>query len=223
MIYKGWTDPAAYDPRVEAVHFFFAVIIIVSVHVLTVRLNGLRQRLSQQKRDLQEAFERIQLLATRDELTGLLNRRAMMELLGAEARRVQRGGGPMALVLVDIDHFKAVNDTHGHSCGDKVLAGFAAQAEGALRASDVLARWGGEEFLLLMPATGVEQALVGVQRVRERLAHHAFDDVVPGLSVTFSAGLTLCLGESDLTAAIERADQALYRAKSGGRNRTECA
>jgi diguanylate cyclase (GGDEF)-like protein len=222
MAWRVRTEPQLHDVRVEVVHFVYATIVIIAVSILSIRLGKLRNRLSRQKKELQEAVERIQMLATRDALTGLLNRRAMLESLAHEAQRAQRSGEPMCLALIDLDHFKRINDTHGHSAGDRVLCRFAEIAREELRATDVLSRWGGEEFMLLLPATGAPAALVCVERVRTRLAATPFDDIAPGMTATFSAGFAQCLGDADLEQAIERADQAMYKAKAEGRNRTLC-
>ena len=222
MAWRGTTDPVQYDPYIETFHFVSAAIVVGAVSGLSIQLGRMRRRLSRQKKELQEALERIQTLATRDELTGLLNRRAMLEALTNEAQRVQRGGGPMSLALIDLDHFKRINDTHGHAAGDRVLRGFAEIAREGLRGTDVLSRWGGEEFMLLLPATGAPAALVCIERMRIRLAATPFDDIAPGLTATFSAGFAQCLGDADLEHAIERADQAMYKAKAEGRNRTSC-
>ncbi len=218
----GWRALAGsprYDIRVELSHFLFVIVAASVMSALSVRLVKMRSRLSQQKKDLQEALERIQTLATRDALTGLFNRRAMLETLTLEAHRVQRGGGSMCLALIDLDHFKRINDTHGHAAGDRVLCRFADTAREELRATDVLSRWGGEEFMLLLPATSMPAARVGIERVRARLAATPFDDIAPGMTVTLSAGLSQCMGSADLEHAIERADQAMYMAKAEGRNR----
>ena len=223
MAWRVRTEPQVHDVRVEVVHFVYATIVIMAVSVLSIRLGRLRSRLSQQKKELQEALERIQTLATRDALTGLLNRRAMLEALNQEAQRVQRGGDPMCLALIDLDHFKRINDTHGHAAGDRVLCRFADIASEELRATDALSRWGGEEFMLLLPpATGLAAALVCIERVRNRLAATTFDDIAPGMTATFSAGFSQCMGNADLEHAIERADQAMYKAKAEGRNRSMC-
>ncbi len=222
MAWRVRTEPQIHDVRVEVVHFVYATVVIIAVSVLSIRLGKLRNRLSRQKKELQEAVERIQTLATRDALTGLLNRRAMLEALSHEAQRTHRSGEPLCLALIDLDHFKHINDTHGHAAGDRVLCRFAEIAREELRTTDVLSRWGGEEFMLLLPATGLPAALVCIERVRIRLAATRFDDIAAGLTATFSAGFAQCLGEADLEHAIERADQAMYRAKAEGRNRTLC-
>jgi diguanylate cyclase (GGDEF)-like protein len=207
-------------PGEEAVLFLISLVTSVAMAVLVARLARLRQRLVRQRQDLAEALERIQLLATRDELTGLPNRRAMLDALQAAAARQARVGEPVALVMIDLDHFKAINDGHGHRVGDGVLRGFAERAHTTLRAVDVLGRWGGEEFLLLLPDTTLEQAQQCTERLREHLRRSPFDELVPGLQLRFSAGVTACRGPADLEAAVERADRALYRAKAEGRDRS---
>jgi diguanylate cyclase (GGDEF)-like protein len=219
MLWKSRSDPLRYPPLVEAVHFVFGVIVLSGVSALSIRMGAMRARLKAQKCELERALEQIRQLATQDELTGLYNRRHMSALL----EQARQGAAPVFLVLMDLDLFKRINDTHGHQAGDAVLRRFAATGRAALRSSDVLARWGGEEFLLMLPGATHEQALQVVARLRTRLAEVSFDDIAPGLQVTFSAGLSRCTGEQTLEAALERADQAMYRAKTGGRNRTVTA
>ena len=120
----------------------------------------------------------------------------------------------------DLDHFKQINDRHGHAIGDAVLQAFAQVAPTALAATDQLARWGGEEFLLLLNDTTAEQAQIGLDRVRELLVDARLSNDVPELRATFSAGLTAYDAGEPLDVCIERADRALYEAKAAGRNRT---
>jgi diguanylate cyclase len=223
MLWKSRSDPARYPPAVEAIHFVFSGIVVVGIATLSVRMSRLRARLSDQKHALAQALEQIRLLATRDELTGLVNRRHMGTLMATEQARQRRTGQALSLVLIDIDLFKRVNDQHGHAAGDAVLKAFADAALKGLRVSDVLSRWGGEEFLLMLPDTGEAPAQQCVERMRALLAQVNFDAVAPGLAVTFSAGLALCGHDEALDAAIERADQAMYRAKTAGRNCTVVA
>jgi len=211
------------QPAEEGMLFLIALITSSAMAVLVARLARLRLRLMRQREDLAEALARIQLLATRDELTGLPNRRAMLDALHAATARQARVGEPVALVMIDLDHFKAINDRHGHRVGDGVLRGFAERAHAALRGVDVLGRWGGEEFLLLLPDTTLEQAQLCVERLREQLRRRPFDELVEGLTLHFSAGLTACRGPADLDAAIERSDRALYQAKGEGRDRSATA
>ena len=226
MVAKAVTDPGRYDPRVEAMHVLFSGIVLAASYVLAVRIGRLRARLVDQRtrlelqrEELAEALERIRTLATRDELTGLPNRRAAIERMNNELAVRARPEPMMSLALIDIDHFKRINDSHGHAGGDAVLRRFSERAQSVLRRGDVLARWGGEEFLLVMPATGVAQGMTALDRIRQVMQAQAFDEVAPGLKVTFSAGVAECLGAHDLDAAVARADAAMYEAKRAGRNR----
>jgi diguanylate cyclase (GGDEF)-like protein len=221
MLWQGRGGSALHDPREDLLLLMIAAVTSLAMAVLVERLAQLRARSLRQRAELAEALERIRLLATQDELTGLPNRRAMIDALQAATRRQARLGEPVALVMIDLDHFKAINDGHGHHAGDVVLRGFAERAHVALRAVDLLGRWGGEEFLLLLPDTTLEQAVACVERLREQLRITPFDEVAPGLALNFSAGVTACHGPLDLDAAIERADRAMYLAKGDGRNRTE--
>ncbi|MEQ1806283.1 MAG: diguanylate cyclase [Burkholderiaceae bacterium] len=219
MVCKALTDPARYDPRVEGMHLLFSGIVLTAASVLAVRIGALRVRLENQRAELAQALERIRALATRDDLTGLTNRRAALDRMHDELAVRGRPEPLMSLALLDIDHFKRINDGHGHAAGDVVLRRFADCAQIQVRAGDLLARWGGEEFLLVMPATAAVQAVAVLERVRLALRCVSFDDIAPGLAVTFSAGVAECLGEHDLEAAIARADTAMYDAKRGGRDR----
>ncbi len=218
MVWKGWTDPARYDPRVEALHLAFAAIVTAACAVLSIRLGRLRARLEAQRSDLAHALERIQDLATRDELTGLLNRRALFGRLQAALRERGRPRR-VAVALIDLDHFKRINDAHGHAGGDRVLRHFAETAQAAVREGDLLARWGGEEFLLMMPGADLAQALAALARLREQLLAAPLDAVAPGLVVRFSAGAAVCDDEAALDRAIDAADRAMYAAKQAGRDR----
>ena len=219
MVWKAVTDPTRYDPRVEGMHLLFAGIVLAAVSVLAVRIGKLRARLEQQRTELADALERIRALATRDDLTGLANRRSAIDRMRDELAVRGRPEPGMSLALMDIDHFKLVNDGHGHAAGDAVLRRFAECAQAAIRLGDTLARWGGEEFLLVMPATTPTQAGAAMERVRQALRQASFDDIAPGLKITFSAGVTECAGEPDLESAIARADSAMYEAKGAGRDR----
>lgn len=217
----AWLGVPGHAPREELVLLAISAVTGAMMAVLVVRLSQLRQRLLRQRADLADALERIRQLARRDELTGLPNRRTVLEALQAAAQRQARGGEPVALVMIDLDHFKAINDQHGHRAGDLVLQGFAQRAGAILRAVDELGRWGGEEFLLVLPDTSLAQAQACIERLREHLHANPFDHVAPGLTLNFSAGLTACRGPADQDEALERADRALYAAKAAGRGCTE--
>lgn len=215
-----WAE-VRYDPQVEVVHFMFLVIVLFGASSVATSLARMQARLSSQKGDLAKALELAHRLATRDSLTGLLNRRAMLDVLLQEGPRRHLSERRVALAMIDIDHFKRINDSHGHAVGDAVLQKMADVARAGMRVGDVLARWGGEEFLLLMPHTAPSDAVLVLQRLRESMAVAGFETLAPGLAVTFSAGITQIEPHENHEAAIERADRALYRAKHAGRDRTE--
>lgn len=216
MIMMSWADPR-FDARVEFVHFVLIGTMVAVVGILTGRMSDLRERLLQQKNDLAAALARIQDLATRDALTLLPNRRFMIDLLQSGERRGARQ--PACLALLDIDYFKKINDTHGHAAGDEVLRRFAEEGAKMLRPSDVLARWGGEEFLLLLPNTTLAQARGILERFRRHTEAWAVGRGERSLRITASAGLVALDPYEDYAAGVSRADALLYQAKSGGRNR----
>ena len=224
IIYKCITEPALYPVTLEIAHFVLVAAIVPTISALAAQLSNLRAKLQAQKEELSQAVQRIQILATRDDLTGLFNRRHMMDVLTQHQKRLVRSGHHrFCLAILDIDHFKRINDSHGHGVGDEVLRGFAQAAESVLRETDVLARWGGEEFLVLLNDTQPGQANIGLERLRELLEKVTLVPHLPDLKPTFSSGLTAYELSEPLHACIERADQALYRAKANGRNRTELA
>lgn len=220
MAYKTLTAPDLYPARVEWVYFVFVATIMPTIAQLATQLSTMRQRLKAQKSDLETALARIRELATRDELTGLINRRQMIQVLAEHALRMKRQANGFAVAVIDLDFFKRVNDSHGHAVGDEVLRGFAQEARRVLRETDVIARWGGEEFLLVMVETPPGHPSMGLERLRETLRGLQISSSVPELRISFSAGLTLYRPGEAVDAAIERADRALYEAKAGGRDRT---
>lgn len=219
MVWKALTDPTRYDPRVEAVHLLFSGIVLAASSVLAVRIGKLRARLQAQRSELERALDRIRSLATQDELTGLANRRAAIDRMRDELAVRGRPEPLMSLALMDLDHFKLINDSHGHAAGDAALRRFGECAQREVRQGDMLARWGGEEFLLVMPATAQDEAMAAMERLRQAVRRTRFDDIAPGLTVSFSGGLAQCAGAGDLEAAIARADAAMYEAKRMGRDR----
>lgn len=194
--------------------YFLALIPIIVLIVLADRaLSSWRQR---------EAG--IHAISRTDALTGIHNRRSILELLDKEIARTRRHGPPLSVVLLDLDHFKSVNDTRGHPAGDRVLQHTAAVLQKTIRQCDAVGRFGGEEFLLLLPDTTLEGALALAERCRERLAGELVsDDQGQPFSVTGSFGLACNEHCYELASGvlIKAADEALYRAKHGGRNRVE--
>jgi diguanylate cyclase (GGDEF)-like protein len=180
--------------------------------------SAVRDRLLQQKSELTQALSHIHSLAIRDELTQLPNRLHMRELLEHESHRHRREGQTLCLAMLDLDLFKRINDRYGHQTGDEVLRQFASNASAVLRVTDVLARWGGEEFFLFMPNTSPQAALQVLERMRGRIANLHFPAIDPTLQLTFSGGLTVLGPDEQIELAIKRADSALYQVKANGRN-----
>ena len=211
-------EPQRFPLDIEAVHFGLATASILAVALLTGEMSKLRVRLKQQKEELLAAVSTIRTLATIDELTSLANRRHMNEVLGAEERREPAPGEKVCIALLDIDFFKSVNDRYGHAGGDAVLRAFAAAVRGELRGGDMLARWGGEEFLLMLPATGLAEATRVLQRMAARVGAMGIPELDLELTITFSAGLVERGSLEPFAETISRADRAMYVAKSSGRN-----
>jgi diguanylate cyclase (GGDEF)-like protein len=211
----------AREPQLDRAAVFseFAVLFVVLpwFAVIGGYVNRLRARLSDSHRSLKEAFERIEQLAIRDELTGLYNRRFLMECLARERLRAERLNAPLCVCLIDIDRFKAINDTLGHAAGDAVLRGLAKVASAALRTIDILGRFGGEEFLLVLPGTPLAGAASAAERLRAGIAGTRFE-MVGERQVTATFGVVEHLRGEEISALLARADRALYAGKAGGRN-----
>jgi diguanylate cyclase (GGDEF)-like protein len=184
-------------------------------------ISRMRKRLELGKSDLENALQTIQTLAARDELTGVYNRRHLMEVLRHEIGRSTRTGTSFCVCLLDLDFFKKINDTYGHQAGDEVLRGFASGAMQRMRTSDYFGRYGGEEFLLILTHTTLEGARIGANRVRSEAEQLRFFDISPDLRISVSIGLAQHQPGEEIEQTLKRADDALYRAKEAGRNRVE--
>jgi len=183
----------------------------------------MRQSLYQSGQKLKEAYRRIEELAELDELTGSFNRRCIMRVLEEEIARGQRTASPCSVALIDLDHFKRINDAFGHPTGDEVLRTFSITMFANIRAIDRFGRYGGEEFLLILPDTAAESASRMLDRLRTIIAELDWSAFSPGMQVTMSAGVaTLRLNEKS-DSFLARADRALYASKARGRNRITSA
>ena len=187
------------------------------------RLQEGRQRASEleaQVRTLESELRRLSEEVSTDVLTEVANRRGLMQAFDVETARLERQGGDLAIGLLDIDNFKKLNDTLGHSVGDTALKTLAGHVQKQLRAVDVVARFGGEEFVVLLPGVAVDEAQVTLTRLQRTLSASLFMHDGREVFVTFSAGVTRFRPGEPLEAALERADEALYEAKRTGKNRT---
>jgi diguanylate cyclase (GGDEF)-like protein len=185
----------------------------------SVVVSQLRNQLSEKNHQLGASLARIEELASHDDLTGAYNRRRFMELLQEEIHRADRTGEMFCLAMVDLDHFKAVNDRYGHPAGDAVLKGFCETASQVLRVTDRLGRLGGEEFGVLLTASSRENGQVAMERIRAAVRERDWNAIDPGLKVTYSGGITGYRKGDSPEAMIKRSDEALYQAKHGGRDR----
>ncbi|MBL8452298.1 MAG: diguanylate cyclase [Zoogloea sp.] len=169
---------------------------------------------------LRQALAEMEARSVTDPLTGLLTRRRLEEASLSEMHRFRRFGHPISLIIADIDHFKRINDTHGHPVGDQVLVEFALRLSSECRDLDVLGRYGGEEFIVLLPSTPLAGAITLAGKLRLAVCQQPFAQVGP---VSASFGVAECVSEEDWNAWLTRADRALYAAKHAGRNRVEAA
>ena len=179
----------------------------------------MRKMLYDRSFELKAAYKRIEELAELDELTGASNRRCIMRMLEEEIARSVRNGSPCSIALIDLDWFKRINDTYGHPTGDEVLRTFSITMFANIRSVDRFGRYGGEEFLLVLPDMDTERAVRALDRLRAIIADLDWSAFAPGMKVTMSAGVATLNSNETSDTLLARADSALYAAKAQGRNR----
>ncbi|MDP6787985.1 MAG: GGDEF domain-containing protein [Rhodospirillales bacterium] len=191
--------------------------------VMSLRLRLMNTRLGNAIEDIsarQEIERELRAMAARDPLTGTSNRKHFAEMGAIEVERSQRHGRELSIAMLDVDHFKVVNDTYGHACGDSVLRSIVEAAQDELRTGDILGRVGGEEFAFLMPETGITAGLAIAERIRQRIAGQTLAWDGKTFELTASIGVAAWNpGEPTVDPALARADESLYAAKDQGRNR----
>lgn len=214
-----------FNPVVEALRVSVLAGLLGWVSFFGAYVSELKRKLRERNAALSEAVDEIGHVARRDHLTQAYNRRYIMEALGREKARSERSRTPFSVVIVDLDHFKTINDRYGHLSGDRVLMAFAERTLGTLRGMDVtdledrvrtFGRYGGEEFIVILPATRAGDAQRCADRIRTVTAEQPFDNV---FHVTLSAGVAEYQAGESVEDTLRRADAALYAAKSTGRNR----
>jgi diguanylate cyclase (GGDEF)-like protein len=219
MVAQGVFDHARVVP-----YGFAALIVAMAVSLanhFTALYTNLEAEVGDRTRELSEANERLFEASRIDVLTGLLNRRGFAERAEEEILRARRTRRGFVLVMADIDKFKAVNDEYGHACGDEVLKDVARQLERQMRDIDVLASWGGEEFVLLLPETGIDGGVILAEKLRGLIERHQFYSKEHLLNITMTFGVSSYKLAMTLDDCLAKADRALYAGKSGGRNRVE--
>jgi diguanylate cyclase len=219
VLHLSYLGDPGMDAKSALTEFAVLMIVLPWFAAMGGYVNRLRTRLSDSHKELRKAFDRVGELAARDELTGAYNRRFLMETLARERSRMERLADPFSVCLLDIDHFKSINDTFGHGAGDAVLKHFAALALRGLRSLDTFGRYGGEEFLLVLPGTEQQGAIAAGERVRAAAEAAAFPGVPADRRVTVTAGVATYAKGEDVSALLARADEALYQGKHAGRNR----
>ncbi|MGY4831212.1 GGDEF domain-containing protein [Sphaerotilaceae bacterium SBD11-9] len=219
MAVMAWREPAVYQPAVEWGHFIMIAIMVPAIAVLAGQLSRLRDRLRRQKKDIAVALARIQELATRDELTGLINRRHMLELMEQERQRGVRSGQSFCIAVLDIDEFRQINDQYGHAFADQLLRRFSNEALNVIRISDLLSRWDGKEFLLMLSNTRASLGRVSLERLRDRFRQLPIDAQGGPLYLSFCAGVTEHRAGETVAETVQRAEHALLNAKAGGQSR----
>lgn len=203
--------------EVAAVSVSFGLVLLRCV-LITYYATSLRARMMRQTANLADQVQAVQELATHDRLTGALNRHAVSSILEDQIHLAKRKSAESAVAMIDVDQFKALNDRFGHLIGDAVLRQVVATFETCLRPTDKLARYGGDEFLLLMPYTSLTAARSVVERLRIAVAEFDWRTTAAGLKVSVSIGVTNVTAEDAVDGALTRADECLYQAKHAGRN-----
>ena len=208
-----WADPWAW----AGLHALF-VGLAGGAAITAWRLNEqVRARMQATQRELQDAHDELAALATTDPLTGLANHRAVVGVIEKEIERAQRYSRTFSILFLDLDHFKTLNDTSGHRAGDEALNAFSLVLRDRLRGVDTPARWGGEEFLVILPETGPNEAIAVAENIRKTVAAHAFGDA--GMHLTCSIGVASYPRDGETRSSlVDAADRAMYAAKSLGRN-----
>jgi diguanylate cyclase (GGDEF)-like protein len=174
------------------------------------------RRIDAQQRQILEQNAHFEQLSVTDSLTGVLNRLGLLQRCREVSNLADRFGHPLALLMIDLDHFKQINDSHGHPVGDAVLVRFTETVRAHMRVSDIFGRWGGEEFVVLAPHLSADEAMSLAEKLRQAIEQADFG---PGIRVTASIGLAQYRAKESTAEMVERADRALYRAKAAGRNR----
>lgn len=213
--------PDQLDLSIEILQLIVLMAVLSWFSVVGGYISQLRQRVNRTNSELSIALAKIAQLVEIDDLTGVYNRRKMLEILKREKARADRGGDGFAICLFDLDHFKQINDNFGHLAGDNVLQVLTTEVQKEIRASDFLVRYGGEEFVVILSSTNLDGALEYAERIRIRVAEISYPNLADTTRVTISIGVVCYTPPESLERLLTKADEALYVAKTKGRNRIE--
>ena len=219
VVITAWqTRSISMNLTVELLQWLVFCMAAISLVVTGVGINALRTSLTAKNRQLSDALVQVRDMAIRDELTGLFNRRHIMEVLNQQQALADSGDYTFSLCFVDLDYFKRINDRFGHAAGDQVLRRFAALSGRCLREADYTGRLGGEEFVLVLTQSDLDSAVRVAERLRRAVAVEDFSDLDNALSATISIGIAQYRNGELLSATLARADRCLYQAKLSGRD-----
>lgn len=208
---------------VEALQWLVFTMISISFAITGGGINRLKKDLAEKNRELAKGLEQVREMAIRDDLTGLFNRRHLLEILDRQKALADRKRVPFSVCYVDLDHFKLINDRYGHEWGDRVLRRFSQVVLADMRDGDYFGRLGGEEFLLILPQSTEEGALLVAERLRKRWRQEAFGQEGGPVSVSLSVGVAGYRDKESIEEVLNRADQGLYKAKTAGRDQSQVA
>jgi diguanylate cyclase (GGDEF)-like protein len=209
------------DFKLMLLNWIVLTAVLIFFSVMGGYISRLRKDVAESKVQLEKAMLRIEYMAARDELTDLINRRSLVDVLKQQKSRGDRYGTTFSILMLDIDFFKRVNDTFGHKAGDVVLKSFAQAASASLRGTDVLGRYGGEEFMAVLDQTPLDRSAIVAGRLCALARKLVFDELAAGLRISVSIGGAEYHKPEQWQATVERADRAMYRAKHAGRDRFE--
>jgi diguanylate cyclase (GGDEF)-like protein len=219
---NGFLSPAISDAQLVVVCAAQSLLLAIAIYA---RMHSRQEseRFNNANSQLATALATVEALGNHDQLTGVLNRRALIETLEWELLRAKRTGHPFCFAIIDIDHFRSVNEKYGTTAGDMVLKTLSDASIKLLRALDRFGRIGGEEFGIVLPATWLDQGMIAMSRLTKAIDSCSWEHIAPDLKLTFSAGITTNAVNDTAETIMKRADDAMQKAKNEGRNRTVAA
>jgi diguanylate cyclase (GGDEF)-like protein len=219
VFFFSWGQNAFWVLDINVLYGLSALNLAITTVILSITVHFLHTTAADAEQALIHANKKLASLATTDPVTNLVNRRIILSRIEQEKERMQRGGKPFALIMLDVDHFKNINDQYGHGAGDFVLVNLAELITVSIRKQDEVARWGGDEFLVLLPETDLEGGNTVAEKIRSRINTVPFYYRDTLISVTATFGVGVCEPNSGIGSVIRKADQALYQGKQSGRDR----